>query len=70
MKGAYLLFISNDTDMTFLGIKKEHYKLYERFGGSNIIQELDNYGNLDLDALILSWNPSEASDFFKKTFLK
>lgn len=56
--------------MTFLGIKKEHYKLYERFGGSNIIQELDNYANLDLDALILSWNPSEASDFFKKTFLK
>ena len=70
MKGAYLLFILNDIDMTFLGIKKEHYKLYERFGGSNIIQELDNYGNLDLDALILSWNPSEASDFFKKTFLK
>ena len=70
MKGAYLLFILNDIDMTFLGIKKDHYKLYERFGGSNIIQELDNYGNLDLDALILSWNPREASDFFKKTFLK
>ncbi|MGJ0299128.1 hypothetical protein NG744_09300 [Aliarcobacter cryaerophilus] len=68
MKGAYLLFILNDIDMTFLGIKKEHYKLYERFGGSNIIQELDNYGNLDLDALILSWNPSEASDFLKKLF--
>ncbi len=40
MKGAYLLFILNDIDMTFLGIKKEHYKLYERFGGSNIIQDL------------------------------
>ncbi|WP_026803372.1 N-acyl amino acid synthase FeeM domain-containing protein [Aliarcobacter lanthieri] len=70
MKGAYLLFTLNDIDMTFLGIKREHYKLYERFGGSSIITELDNYGNLDLDALILSWNPSEVSNFFKRTFLK
>ena len=70
MKGVYLLFIQNDIDITFLGIKKEHYKLYERFGGNQIIKELDNYGNLDLDALILSWNPVEVSDFFKRTFLK
>jgi hypothetical protein len=35
-----------------------------------IIKELDNYGNLDLDALILSWNPEKVSDFFKRTFLK
>ncbi|WP_323591248.1 N-acyl amino acid synthase FeeM domain-containing protein [Aliarcobacter butzleri] len=70
MKGAYLLYILNDIDMTFLGIKREHYKLYERFGGNNIITELNNYGNLDLDALILSWNPSEVSNFFKRTFLR
>lgn len=70
MKGVYLLFMQNDIDITFLGIKKEHYKLYERFGGNNIIKELDNYGNLDLDALILSWNPAEVSDFFKRTFLR
>lgn len=70
MKGVYLLFIQNDIDITFLGIKKEHYKLYERFGGNQIIKELDNYGSLDLDALILSWNPAEVSDFFKRTFLK
>jgi predicted GNAT family N-acyltransferase len=70
MKGVYLLFMQNDIDITFLGIKKEHYKLYERFGGNHIIKELDNYGNLDLDALILSWNPAEVSDFFKRTFLR
>lgn len=70
MKGVYLLFMLNDIDMTFLGIKKEHYKLYEKFGGNKILKELDNYGNLDLDALILSWNPSEVSDFFKRTFLR
>jgi predicted GNAT family N-acyltransferase len=28
MKGVYLLFMQNDIDITFLGIKKEHYKLY------------------------------------------
>ena len=56
MKGVYFLFILNDIDITFLGIKKEHYKLYERFGGNSILEELDNYGNLDLDALILSRN--------------
>lgn len=70
MKAVYLLFMQNDIDITFLGIKKEHYKLYEKFGGNHIIKELDNYGNLDLDALILSWNPAEVSDFFKRTFLK
>lgn len=69
MKGAYLLFMLNEIDITLLGIKKEHYKLYERFGGNSIIQELCNYGNLNLDALILSWNPSEVSAFFKKIFL-
>lgn len=69
MKGAYLLFMLNEIDITLLGIKKEHYKLYEKFGGNTIIQELANYGNLNLDALILSWNPSEVSDFFKKIFL-
>lgn len=69
MRGAYLLFMLNDIDITVLGIKREHYKLYEKFGGSFIIEELSNYGNLNLDALILSWNPSDVSPFFKKIFL-
>lgn len=42
MKGAYLLFMLNEIDITLLGIKKEHYKLYEKFGGNSIIQELQN----------------------------
>ncbi|XPV68098.1 MAG: N-acyl amino acid synthase FeeM domain-containing protein [Halarcobacter sp.] len=70
MKGAYLLFMNNDIDITLLGIKKQHYKMYTKFGGNNILAELDNYGKLDLKALILSWNPAEVSDFFKKAFLK
>ncbi len=70
MKGAYLFFMNNDIDITLLGIKKEHYKLYSKFGGSKILAELNNYGNLDLEALILSWNPADVSYFFKRSFLK
>ncbi len=69
MGSIYHLFMQNEIDITLLGIKKEHYKLYTRFGGSQIIRELPNYGNLDIPALILSWNPAEVSPFFKKVFL-
>nr|WP_162984608.1 hypothetical protein [Poseidonibacter antarcticus] len=65
-----MLFMLNDIDITLLGIKKDHYKLYEKFGGNSIIKRLDNYGNLELDALILSWNPSHVSNYFKRLFLK
>jgi len=70
MKGAYLLFMNNDIDITLLGIKKDHYKLYTKFGGSEIIAELNGYGKLKLEALILSWNPSQVSNFFKRSFLR
>jgi len=70
MKAIYILFTNNDIDITLLGIKKEHYKLYTKFGGSSIIKELDNYGKIDLDALILSWNPNEVSNFFRRSFLR
>ena len=70
MSGIYHLFNNNEIDITLLGIKEEHYKLYSKFGGSNIIHELQNYGNIDFSALILSWDPSEVSNFFKKAFLK
>jgi len=69
MQGIHNLFLNNEIDITLLGIKKEHYKLYTKFGGSEIIKELDKYGEIDLPFLILSWNPSEASRFFKKAFL-
>lgn len=70
MKGVYSLFMLNDIDITLLGIKNEHHKLYEKFGGSTILKQLDNYGNLDLGALILSWDPSKVSNYFKRIFLR
>ncbi len=70
MAAIHMIFINNEIDMTFLGIKEEHYKLYSKFGGDAIIGHLKNYGNLKQNSLILSWNPSEVSPFFKKAFLK
>jgi len=70
MSGIYHLFNNNEIDITLLGIKEEHYKMYSKFGGSDIIHELKNYGNIDFSALILSWDPSQVSNFFKKAFLK
>lgn len=69
MTGIHLLFMNNNIDITLLGIKKEHYKMYSKFGGSNIIHEMPNYGYVNESALILSWDPSKVSNFFKKVFL-
>lgn len=68
--GVYTLFTNNDIDLLLTGIKEEHYKLYSKFGGTKIIKNLNSYGKLKLSALILSWNPHEASRFFKKAFLQ
>jgi hypothetical protein len=70
MAGIYTLFMSNNIDITFLAIIKEHYKLYTKFGGSEIIFNSDDYGNLGHPVYILSWDPSKVSRFFKKAFLK
>lgn len=67
--GVYHIFQNNTIDILLSGIKKEHYKLYSKFGGFNIIDEISMYGNLNQSSLILSWDPSQASNFFKKAFL-
>lgn len=68
--GVHTLFTNNDIDLVVTAIKKEHYKLYSKFGGTNIEKELEGYGLVNLPFLVMSWNPSEASDFFKRAFLK
>ena len=67
--GIYYVYKDNDIDILFSGIKKEHYKLYSKFGGFQIVKELSNYGHVNESALILSWKPAEISSFFKKAFL-
>ena len=70
MSAIHMLFVHNDIDMTFLAIIKEHYKLYNKFGGSEIIFDSNDYGKLGHPVYILSWDPSKVSPFFKKAFLK
>ncbi|MCK5294898.1 MAG: hypothetical protein KAJ49_09615 [Arcobacteraceae bacterium] len=69
MYGLYNIFIYNNMDITLFGIKKEHYKLYSKFGGMTILKELNSYGTFTVPCLILSWDPSKASNFFKRAFL-
>ncbi|QKF77445.1 N-acyl amino acid synthase FeeM domain-containing protein [Arcobacter defluvii] len=70
MCGIYNIFMNNDIDMSFSGIKQEHLKLFKKLGGVEIYKEMDSYGSLDIPFLIISYNPNEASNFFKKVFLE
>jgi len=67
--GVHNLFINNKIDIILSGLKSEHYKLYSKFGGVKIIEELNSYGSFNIPCLILSWDPSQVSSFFKKAFL-
>jgi len=69
MSGIHNVYKNNDIDMTISGIKTDHYKLCSKFGGINIIKELESYGKLDKSALIISWDLSKISKFFKKAIL-
>lgn len=68
--GVHNIFTDNDIDLIVTAIKKEHYKLYSKFGGTKILHEMNNYGKIAHEAYSLSWNPSQSSNFFKLAFLK
>jgi len=68
--GLHNIFMNNDLDIILSGLKEEHYKLYSKFGGVNILKNLNSYGSFEIPCLILSWDPSQVSNFFKKAFLK
>ena len=67
--GIYHIFNKNKIDIVLSCIKKEHNKLYSKFGGSEIINSTDQFANLGLPIDIITWDPSQASKFFKKAFL-
>lgn len=69
MKGIYEVVTKNNVDIALSGIKEEHYKLFSKFGGVEIEQEMDGYGSLDIPFLIISYNPRFPSRFFKKAIL-
>lgn len=69
MRGIYYIFKSNNIDIALSGIKREHFKLFEKLGGVDILKEMDSYGSLKVPFLVISYNPKFASNFFKKVFL-
>ncbi len=70
MCGIYNIFVNNDIDIALSGIRQEHLKLFKKLGGVEIYKELPSYGTLETPCLIISYNPNEASNFFKKVFLE
>ncbi len=70
MCGVYNVFTNNDINLTLSAIKKEHYKLCSKFGGIEVLDEVSSYGTLQQASLLISWDLSKISPFFKKAFLK
>ena len=69
MAGVHNVFNNNEINMTLSGMKEEHFKFYSRFGGVEIVEYLDNYGSFNTPCIIMSWDLSQPSRFFKKAFL-
>jgi len=70
MRAMCNLVIHNNVDLALSGIKKEHFKMFSKFGEVKVIKELTHYGIIEEPCLIVSYNPKEVSKFIKKTFLK
>ncbi len=70
MRSFYEITTFNNYDLIVSGIREEHFKMYSKFGGIKIEKELDSYGHIEVPFLIISWNPYEASKFFKRSFLR
>lgn len=69
MASMHNVFMENDLGMTFSGIRRDHLKLFKKFGGVDVYKEMEGYGKLDTPFLIITWNPEEISPFFKRAFL-
>lgn len=70
MCGIYNVFINNEIDIAISGIKQEHLKLFKKLGGVDVVQELEGYGSIKAPVCIISYDPNQASKFFKKVFLE
>ncbi len=65
----YNIYKYNDIDLIISGMKKDHYKWYQKFGGFNIEYEVEDYGTLSNPSFVTSWDPSQISKHFKRIFL-
>lgn len=69
MAGIYNIHTNNNIQFTISGIKKDHYKLCSKFGGIEVLEEMDGYGKVKMPFLLISWDLAKVSPFFKKAFL-
>jgi len=69
MCGIYNIMKNNNVNLALSGIRSDHLKLFEKLGGVQVEKELDSYGNVNIPFFIISYNPNEASKFFKRIFL-
>jgi len=70
IKGIYSVGYDNGISNIISVIKKEHFKLYQKFGGFTIKYRFLNYGEIDQDIVMTSWHILKISNFFKRAFLK
>ncbi len=68
-KGAYLIMKNNAMTTLMSVMIHEHFKLYDKFGGFSIEDELKSYGSLAIPFIITSWEIAEISRFFRRAFL-
>jgi len=67
--GVYSAMIANDSYKLLSVIRKEHFSLYEKFGGFHIEASLQSYGALNNEFVVTVWELAKISRFFKKVFL-
>jgi len=66
---SYRVFNAYNMDAVSV-LTPEHLKLYQNFGGISIEKEFQGYGSIDKLFLIIFWNHSKLSPFFKRVFLR
>lgn len=69
MRGIYYALNLNKVDLSLFSIKEDDLKLFSKFGGIEVIKELNAYGEVKKKFLIVSWESEKTSTFFKKIFL-
>lgn len=67
--GVFRMLKSNHINRIVSVIKKEHFSLYNKFGGFEQKALLPSYGALNKSFVITSWDITKVSTFFKKLFL-
>lgn len=66
---AYQIAIKTNINKYILGILEEHKYMYEKFGNVQTLYE-GNYGEINLDCTIISWDVQNPSTYFQKIILK